>query len=53
MLYEFRGKSKKDYPPEKCLRDILGRIDDNGDFVLTKDEFIQGYIKIKTLQFSF
>jgi Ca2+-binding EF-hand superfamily protein len=46
-MYEFRGKNKKDYPPEKCVKDIFERIDENGDKKLTKEEFIEGCLKHK------
>lgn len=44
-MYEFRGKNKKTYPPDKCVKDIFECIDRNGDKKLTKDEFIDGCIK--------
>ena len=48
-MYEFKGKSKKEYPPEKCVRDIFRRIDDNGDRRLTKKEFIAGCLENKNI----
>ena len=48
-MYEFRGKNKKEYPPEKFVRDIFSRIDDNGDCKLTKDEFIEGCLRNKNM----
>ena len=48
-MYEFRGKSKKEYPPSQCVRDIFFKIDGNGDCKLTKEEFIQGCLKDKNI----
>ena len=48
-MYEFKGKNKKEYPPEKCVRDIFRLIDDNGDRRLTKEEFIQGCLDNKNI----
>lgn len=44
-MYAFRRKSKKEYPPNQCVKDIFSRIDDNGDRRLTKEEFIEGCLK--------
>ena len=41
-MYEFRGKNKKAYPPEKCVKDIFSCMDKNGDNKLTQEEFIDG-----------
>ena len=48
-MYGFKGKSKKEYPPEKCVRDIFSRIDGNGDRKLTKNEFIEGCLENKNI----
>ena len=48
-MYEFKGKSKKEYPPEKCVRDIFRRIDENGDKKLTETEFIEGCLANKNI----
>lgn len=48
-MYEFRGKSKKDYPPDKLVRDLFERIDKNGDNKLTKPEFIEGCLAHKQI----
>jgi Ca2+-binding EF-hand superfamily protein len=48
-MYEFRRKNKKDYPPEKLVRDVFDRIDENGDKRLTKAEFIDGCLKHKQI----
>ena len=48
-MYGFKGKSKKEYPPEKCVRDIFMRIDENGDKKLTKEEFIDGCLENKNI----
>lgn len=45
VMYDFRGKDKKEYPPEKCAKDILAKIDVNGDGKLTKEEFIDGCLR--------
>jgi len=45
LLYEFKRKNKKEYPPEKMARDIFSRIDDNGDKRLCEEEFIEGCLK--------
>ncbi len=52
-MYEFKGKSKKDYPPVKCVQDIFRRLDDNGDCRLTKKEFIDGCLENKNILVSF
>lgn len=52
-LYEFKGKSKKDYPPSKCVADIFRRIDENGDRRLTKEEFIVGCLENKNIMVCF
>ncbi|RNA14692.1 neuronal calcium sensor 2 [Brachionus plicatilis] len=46
-MYEFKGRSKKEYPPVKCVQDIFRRIDENGDRRLSKDEFIEGCMSNK------
>ena len=48
-MYEFKGKSKKEYPPVKCVQDIFRRIDENGDCRLTKQEFIDGCLENKNI----
>ncbi len=44
-MYDLLGKSKKDYPPERCVEDVFSLIDLNNDRTLTKDEFIDGVLK--------
>ncbi|UJR33789.1 hypothetical protein I4U23_021215 [Adineta vaga] len=41
-MYDLLGKSKIDYPPERCVEDVFSLIDVNNDRSLTKDEFIDG-----------
>lgn len=48
-MYEFKRKSKKEYPPEKLVRDIFSRIDDNGDKRLSEEEFIEGCLQHKNI----
>lgn len=48
-IYNFRGKSKKEYPPAQCVKDIFNRIDDNGDRKLTREEFIEACLQNETL----
>ncbi len=48
-MYEFKGKSKKEYPPSKCVQDIFRRIDVNGDRKLSREEFIQGCLENKNI----
>jgi len=49
LMYEFKRKSKKEYPPEKLVRDIFSRIDDNGDKRLSEEEFIEGCLQHKNI----
>ena len=42
MLYEFRGKCKKEHPPAKCAEEIFMSVHRNTDCKLTKQEFIEG-----------
>jgi Ca2+-binding EF-hand superfamily protein len=44
-MYDLLGKSKTDYPPERCVEDVFSLIDVNNDRTLTKDEFIDGVLK--------
>lgn len=44
-MYDLLGKSKTDYPPERCVDDVFSLIDVNNDRTLTKDEFIDGVLK--------
>ena len=44
-MYDLLGKSKQDYPPERCVEDVFSLIDVNNDRTLTKDEFIDGVVK--------
>ncbi len=44
-MYDLLGKSKADYPPERCVEDVFSLIDVNNDRTLTKDEFIDGVLK--------
>ena len=44
-MYDLLGKSKKDYPPERCVEDVFSLIDVNNDRSLTKDEFINGVLQ--------
>ena len=44
-MYDLLGKSKNDYPPERCVEDVFSLIDVNNDRTLTKDEFIDGVLK--------
>ena len=44
-MYDLLGKSKIDYPPERCVDDVFSLIDVNNDRTLTKDEFIDGVLK--------
>ncbi|CAF0848284.1 unnamed protein product [Brachionus calyciflorus] len=48
-IYAFRGKSKKDYPPKQCVREIFNSIDANGDYKLNKEEFIKSCLNNKKL----
>ena len=41
-MYEFRGKNKKTYPPEKCVKDIFDFMDKDGDRKINRQEFIEG-----------
>ena len=41
-MYDLLGKSKVEYPPERCVEDVFSLIDVNNDRSLTKDEFIDG-----------
>jgi len=43
-MYDLLGKSKTDYPPERCVEDVFSLIDVNNDRSLTKDEFIDGVL---------
>lgn len=49
LMYEFKRKNKKEYPPEKLVQDIFSRIDENGDKRLTEEEFIDGCIAHKKI----
>ncbi len=60
LMYEFKRKSKKEYPPEKLVHDIFSRIDENGDKRLTENEFIEGclahkkiVVRIRSLSFVY
>ena len=44
-MYDLLGKSKQEYPPERCVEDVFSLIDVNNDRTLTKDEFIDGVLK--------
>ena len=44
-MYDLLGRSKDDYPPERCVEDIFSLIDTNHDRALTKDEFMDGVLK--------
>lgn len=44
-MYDLLGKSKDDYPPDRCVDDVFSLIDINKDRALTKDEFIEGILK--------
>ncbi|CAF1009638.1 unnamed protein product [Adineta steineri] len=44
-MYDLLGKSREDYPPERCVNDVFSLIDVNNDQSLTKDEFIDGVLK--------
>ena len=49
LMYEFKRQSKKEYPPEKLVRDIFSRIDENGDKRLSEEEFIEGCLAHKNI----
>ncbi|CAF0854468.1 unnamed protein product [Didymodactylos carnosus] len=44
-MYDLLGKSKSEYPPEKCVEDVFSLIDVNNDKTLTKEEFIDGIMR--------
>jgi Ca2+-binding EF-hand superfamily protein len=44
-MYDLSGKSKTDYPPERCVEDVFSLMDVNHDQTLTKEEFIDGVLK--------
>ncbi|CAF1410676.1 unnamed protein product [Adineta ricciae] len=44
-MYDLSGKSKDEYPPERCVDDVFSLIDVNNDHSLTKDEFVEGVLK--------
>jgi hypothetical protein len=48
-VYDFKGINKKDYPPEKCVREVFKKMDIDGNHEITKDEFIKGCLENKSL----
>lgn len=44
-MYDLSGKSKTEYPPQRCVEDVFSLIDVNNDQTLTKEEFIDGVMK--------
>ena len=52
MLYEFRGKCKKEHPPTTCAQEIFLSVRGQIDCKLNKEEFIEGIFFIKKKSFK-